>query len=161
MNILIIWIIVLLLNGASFAQIVPSTKESSIANISEDITNKANKGIPFYQFTLGKCYLYGRGTEKNYQKAVEWLEKAVAQNNPGAFNSIGVCYYYGYGVRQDYREAVKYFRRAAENGEEYAYLNLASCYLYGHGVSQDLKQAKELFFMAEQKGLFRDEKKSK
>jgi hypothetical protein len=74
---------------------------------------------------------------------------------------MGVCYYYGYGVKQDYREAVKYFRRAAENGEEYAYLNLASCYLYGHGVSQDLKQAKELFFMAEQKGLFRDEKKSK
>jgi len=71
MNILIIWILVLLLNVTSFAQIVPSTKESSIANISEDITNKANKGIPFYQFTLGKCYLYGRGTEKNYQKAVE------------------------------------------------------------------------------------------
>ena len=161
MNILIISIMVLLLNFTSFAQIVPSTKESSIANISEDITNKANKGIPFYQFTLGKCYLYGRGTEKNYEKAVEWLGKAVAQNNPGALNSMGVCYYYGYAVKQDYREAVKYFRRAAENGEEYAYLNLASCYLYGHGVSQDIKQAKELFFMAEQKGLFRDEKKPK
>ena len=141
----------------SFGQLVPATKVSSIANISDEIVSKAKQGLPFYQFTLGKCYLYGRGTKKDYKEAINWLEKAVAQNNSGAFNSIGFCYYYGYGVKQDYNEAVKYFRKASDFGEEYAYLNLGTCYLRGHGVNQDIKQANELFRLAEQKGLFRKE----
>ena len=150
-------LLLMCLVAKSFAQLVPSTKVSSIANISDEIIAKANQGVPFYQFTLGKCYLYGRGTNKNYEEAVKWLEKAIAQNNSGAFNSMGFCYYYGYGVKQSYDEAVKYFQKAADCGEEYAYLNLGACYLQGHGVNKDVNKANELFRMAEQKGLFRKE----
>ena len=138
-------------------QLVPAIQVSSATDISEEITSKANQGIPFYQATLAKCYLYGRGTAKNYDETIKWLKKAIDQNHWGAYNTLGFCYYYGYGVKQDYAKAAKNFQIAADHGEEWACLNLAVCYLRGNGVTQNTDKANELFYMAEKKGLFRKE----
>ena len=150
-----------LLISKSFGQLVPARQVSSVTNISEEIIAKANQGIPFYQATLAKCYFYGRGTKINYEESVKWLKKAMDQNHWDAYGFLGMCYYYGRGVKQDYTEAARLFQIAADHGYEWSSLNLAVCYQRGHGVEKNQDKANELFLMAEQKGLFRDEKKSK
>lgn len=147
--------LLIILVGTSFGQLIPSRKISTVANISDEIIKRANQGMPYYQFTLGKCYLYGRGTEKNYDEAVKWLKKAADQNNPGALNSLGICSFHGYGVKQDYDVAVSYFQKSADYGDAYGQFNLAVCYMQGKGVKNNVKKSEELFKMAEEKGLFR------
>ena len=136
-------------------QLTPAYQASSVTKISDEIISKANQGSPFYQFVLGKCYLYGRGTNKNYEEAVKWLEKSASQKNPGALNSLGICYYNGFGVRQDFEKAVEYFKSSSDYGDSWAFLNLAVCYEKGKGVKKDLKESQILFTQAEQRGLFR------
>ena len=39
----------------------------------------ASQGLAFGQYTLGMCYLYGKGVARNEKKAMEWLHKAAEQ----------------------------------------------------------------------------------
>lgn len=62
--------------------------------------------------------------EKNYNKAVEYYQKAAEQNHTSAQNKLGYMYYYGYGVEKNYTKAVEWYRKAAEQGNKTAQNNL-------------------------------------
>ena len=80
----------------------------------------AGQGNMDAQYSLGYCYEFGQGVEKDPKKAVKWYRKAAEQGEPCAQNNLGHCYYNGDGVEKSYEEAVKWYQRAANQGSERA-----------------------------------------
>ena len=71
-----------------------------------DLNNNAQ-----YQFDLGYDYFMGfSGKQKDYDKAFEWLKKAVIQGHETAHAYLGIMYYYGYGCSKDYKKAYAYLK---------------------------------------------------
>ena len=101
---------------------------------------------------LGEKYYNGDGVEKDYEKAVEYYEKAAELENAAAQNNLGLCYENGHGVLQDYKEAVKWYRKAAEQGNTVAQYNLGHCYANGIGVPRDYKEAVKWYRKAAEQG---------
>lgn len=60
----------------------------------------ADQNYAAAQLVLGFCYEYGKGVDKDAQKAVEWYRRAAAQNLSEAQCNLGVCYSYGNGVKK-------------------------------------------------------------
>ncbi len=52
-------------------------------------------------YLLGVSSFMGRGTEKNYEKAFEYFERAAKKGYEPAFFQQGLCYLYGCGVEVD------------------------------------------------------------
>lgn len=92
-----------------------------------EILRRAEAGDVFAQNELPDMYYYGIGTEKNVDKAVEWLEKAGANGFWRPLNKLGEMYYYGEGVPADEEKAAAYFEKAAALGYGDAEANLAMC----------------------------------
>jgi hypothetical protein len=70
---------------------------------------------------------------------VEWLEKAVKQNNPGAMSLMGVWFRSVHG--NDKKRAISLDRTAAELGWRISYNILGMMLKKGHGCAKDLGQA--------------------
>ena len=65
--------------------------EDEVKDIEKAIRNfeiAAANGNDFAEYQLGKIYLYGRNTEQDMQKALEWLEKAVSHGNQYALQLL-------------------------------------------------------------------------
>lgn len=60
--------------------------------------NQRNTEILSAQARQGHLFCHGKGVPKNYEQAVEWLNKAAYQQNAWAQNTLGWCYYKGLGV---------------------------------------------------------------
>ena len=103
----------------------------------EELLNEAveNKFVKSYcSYRVGKHYLYGMGTEIDYQKAYEYFEQS---DNPYAQYSLGVMYQRGLGVDQNNENAFDYFKQSATNGNVYGNYELARHYDYGIGCEKD------------------------
>lgn len=112
----------------------------------------AQMGNAAAQHSLGYCYQYGRGVERNLSKAVEYYRLAANQGySPAQFN-LGFCCYFGYGVAKDYFQAAEYFREAANQGNVSAQIWLAGCYYHGRGVPQSYTKAAEYYRLAANQG---------
>ena len=107
---------------------------------------------PDEQFALGERYYHGNGVEQNYQKALEWYERAASQGFEEAISSIGYMYSQGKGVRQNNEKAVEWYSKAANKGYAKGQFNLAVMYLDGRGVPKDIEKAKKLFASAAENG---------
>jgi TPR repeat protein len=65
----------------------------------EQVKYYVNNGCGEGQNSLGYCYQYGQGVDKDYKKAFEWYSKSANNNEcGGGQNSLGYCYQYGQGV---------------------------------------------------------------
>ena len=64
------------------------------------------------QQNLGALYQNGLGVEKDFQKAVLWHRKAVAQGNAVAQLNLGTMYMKGQGVDRNFGKAVELFEMA-------------------------------------------------
>ncbi|WP_162984147.1 tetratricopeptide repeat protein, partial [Helicobacter felis] len=60
----------------------------------------------------------GQGVPQDYQKAIEYYQKAADMGHAVAFLALGVLYENGQGVAQDYDKARRYFQKAVEIGDE-------------------------------------------
>ena len=56
----------------------------------EKWTQAAEQGNADAQYMLGDCYYSGVGVGKNVHKAVEWFEKAAAQEDDDALDTLYV-----------------------------------------------------------------------
>lgn len=74
----------------------------------------AKKGDIYEQSQLGHWYQTGSYVEKDFEKAVYWLEKAANKGEESAQHNLGNCYYYGEGVDQNYSIAIEWFEKAAK-----------------------------------------------
>ena len=63
-------------------------------------------------YALALAYI-GR---EDYDKAMEWYQRAAELGNLAAVYEIGVMYENGWGVAQDYDKAMEWYQRAAELG---------------------------------------------
>ncbi|MEY8339101.1 tetratricopeptide repeat protein [Lachnospiraceae bacterium 62-35] len=73
-------------------------------------------GSDFGVCYLGKCYFRGWGTQQDYGKARELLEK-VTWTNKEAFYMLGAIYGQGLGVPADIKKGVGYLLKAGDNIE--------------------------------------------
>ena len=102
------------------------------------------------QAELGRLYLYGTGTVKDYEKAIYWINKAANQKKSEAFHLLGKIYYYGYGVAKNQKTAFDYFTKAISinKNDSDSYYLIGYMYEYGQGVTQNYEKALEHYKIA-------------
>ena len=74
----------------------------------------AVNGLVEAQNHLGLMYQQGKGTAKNYEKAMYWYRLAAEQKYPHAEFNIGIMYQFGYGVNQDFEKSAKWYKLSAD-----------------------------------------------
>jgi hypothetical protein len=94
-----------------------------------DIAPKAKKMSSYFQYRIGKMYLYGCGTEKTPDIAFKWLEKSAVADNKYAQYMLGKMYFNGEYIPADYDKAEKYLSAAASANNRHAIYQLAKLYL--------------------------------
>ncbi len=134
--------------GWIYLETEDSAKNSGIANDNDLAQEYFEKSIPLNDpiasNNLGYMYMYGRGVDKDYAKAISLFEAAAEAGLPeGAFN-LGMAYYKGNGVKRNYTTAFGYFERAAQNNTlPIAWGQLAEMYRRGRGVERDRDLVRE------------------
>ncbi len=99
----------------------------------------------FYTY-VGRSYYEGRGCVQNYQKALEYFQKAIAiKENYEAYFALAEMYFEGEGVPQDYSKALAYYTKAlgGRYKRQEVFRRLSQIYEKGLGVEPDLKKAFE------------------
>lgn len=102
-----------------------------------------------YWFSLARIYYYDRYGHVDFEKAVFFLEKAVASVDGRAEVLLGKCYLLGEGVEQNYEKAFQLLLKGAllDYSGEAVYL-LGDMYLNGWYVEQDKPQAYQMYLRA-------------
>jgi hypothetical protein len=98
----------------------------------------AEGGCSWGQVEFGWYFGYAKFVEEDEKAYVEWLEKAVSQNNPRAMDWLGDWFC---DEVDDKEKAVLYFRDAAELGWKRSMSWLANMLRKGEGCEKDLRQA--------------------
>ncbi|HNQ77039.1 MAG TPA: tetratricopeptide repeat protein [Acidobacteriota bacterium] len=73
---------------------------------------------------VGKAYLEGAGTAKDFSKAFLWTKKAAEAGDVASENMLGVLYHNGQGTEKNVEEAKKWWLLAANQGSKEAKQNL-------------------------------------
>ncbi len=107
----------------------------------------ANQGKSLSQANIGWAYLSGRvDGEPNIEKALAFLESAMAGGYPSAFGSMAVAYTYGLGVERDLDKAVSLARKAfEEGGRNRDGMILAEAILHRDEDKADMSEVKSLY----------------
>ena len=99
------------------------------------------------------CYHDGSGTEKDMEKAMQYLNRAVAGEYADACFLKGVYFYHGEaGLEKDRGKAVQLWEIAANKGQSRAAEYLGTCYRDGDGVEVNAAKALEWFEKAKDLG---------
>jgi len=87
--------------------------------------------------------------QKNFEKAMSWLYKALDQELPHAQCAYGYFHTHGEGgLPKDEQLGFVWFSKSAEQGYPTAYNNLGDLYKRGKGVDKDPQKAFQLFKLA-------------
>lgn len=65
-------------------------------------------------------YINGKGTEKNFKKAVELYEKPASRGDASALFQLAKMYETGHGVSVDYLKAHQLYKLSEQSGNYYA-----------------------------------------
>ena len=103
---------------------------------------------PYFQYRIGKMYLYGIGTDKGPDTAFKWLEKSAMADNKYAQHTLGNMYCYGIGTEKNLSKAFDFYSKASRKGMPYSDYALAQMYYYGNGIEQSEKLAQEYYSKA-------------
>ncbi len=114
---------------------------------SDYLIKAAVKGDANAQFELGRLFYI----KKQYDLAVENLQKSADQGDHYAQTLLGDCYINGNGVKKNAEEAVKYYRKAALQGNTDSQYQLGLCYYNGDGIEKDYNLAYTWFDKAAKK----------
>lgn len=112
----------------------------------------AQSGSPSAIVNLGKCHLYGIGTNENPSEAARCFEKAAQTGNVEAIHLMGNSYFYGLGNPKNFEIAVDYYTKAAKLNYAPSLYSLGECYEFGKGVKQNVQKAKKFYTEAANKG---------
>lgn len=146
------------------------------SNLFKDKLNEAGNGDSEAQYDVGTMYQNGRGVAPDRNKAVEWYQKAAAQNNTRAASrlklmtenearfgktlaqagkgdaeslyDLGNMYMMGVGADINYGKAIQAFEQSANQGNDKAAYKLGLMYYEGTGVGSNSKLALKWFSMA-------------
>lgn len=97
----------------------------------------AEQGNQGAQCSLSNLLSTGEGIDRDYEAAIYWAKKAIAQGNASAAFNLGTIY-------RDQNKpamALRCYKRAALMGDDDSLLQIGLCYLFGYGTKQDLRKA--------------------
>jgi uncharacterized protein len=103
-------------------------------------------------FHLGNIYYSGLGRPRDYNKALDYFEKASEGGIPNAAYNIALMYYRGIGVKKDFKKSIIWFKKAASKSVIHAFNKLGVIYLKGQGVKQNYNIAVKWFKFAQGDG---------
>ena len=86
----------------------------------QTLENASKLGDTGADAMLGNMYLNGIHFKKDYKKALVYIQKAVADDDPQALTDLAICYENSYGVARDMNKAIEFYKRGAAQGNEYA-----------------------------------------
>lgn len=139
--------------------IIVCTLGSSLSNAkdyftfeqTEAIAKSAESGSAEAQHIIGLNFYYGvHGYEVDYSKAIQFFQKAAAQNHAKAYNMLAVSYLNGHGVPESAEISTQMYKKSADLGDITGILMLGSAYRTGFGVEKNLNKAFELINIAAQ-----------
>jgi len=97
----------------------------------------AEQGNSTAQVAISNLLSTGDGIARDYESAISWAKKAIAQGEAsGAFN-LGTIY----RDQGKPEMAFRCYRRAASMGDNDSLLQVGLCYLFGIGTKQDFGEA--------------------
>lgn len=99
-----------------------------------DVKSAAGRGDAAAQCQMGLFYMNGLCVDQDDDAAVEWLEKAAAQNCAQAQYNLGI-YYAKFSDEKACQQAVKWLNEAAKHNYADAQFNLAKLYLNPHHIA--------------------------
>lgn len=95
------------------------------------------------KYILSTMYFFGKGTEKDFDKALTLLEDLASKDHVKALLILVELYSNGKEIPTDYKKAYYYCEKAAQQNEPKAQVGLASLLISGAGVEKNYKQAEE------------------
>jgi len=143
--------------GAIEAMIIIAQSElakavlTDMPEIEKILTTLAEEEMKDAYRPLGFMCFHGIGIDKDYPKAMKWLEK-VADTNAGIPGMIGHMYLNALVSERDESAALDWFRKGAEKGDVSAQFYLASMYRVGTGVVKNYEMAIKWFEKASDQG---------
>ena len=87
----------------------------------------AGNGSRLGQLQLANCYMNSVGTNQDYAKAFELLQRSAEQGEPQAYLQLCALSFMGRGVEVNYEEAQRWGKKAAEAGIDKGYLFVFFC----------------------------------
>jgi TPR repeat protein len=94
----------------------------------------------YAMYYLGCYYLERPGLEKDYKKALRYLNKGADLKNGESINKLGECYLNGWGVVQDKTMAFNLFNNAADLENKDAFVNIGNCFFQRRRNKRRLQQ---------------------
>lgn len=128
-------------------ELIPKDESKAVKYLKKSVELGSNRGL----FTLGRCYLYGRGTEVDLEKGHEYLQKALNKGCKEAMEEKADCYLKGLGVPKNVKSAIVLLKIAEKKGSVYALRRLGECYFTEIGLKKDLKLAYKYFSLGAEK----------
>ena len=104
------------------------------------LTESADKHFAPAQYILGKLLYRGEIIPQDSERAVGYLERAAAQDDPYAAYLSGKILLTEDSVK-DVLRAIRNFEIAAKNGNDFAEYQLGKLYLYGKETERDYSKA--------------------
>lgn len=100
-------------------------RNGAIVSEENDIGKTAAKAAGY----LGRMYLRGEGVEQNFDKALVWFTRGIANGDALCQYEMGLMYLHGIGLRKDVMLAADYFRQAANQDFASAQVHLGQLFL--------------------------------
>lgn len=103
---------------------------------------------------LGDCYMFGKGTRKNYTQALSTYHKAAEEGSVDAMFMIGLCFQGGYGQRKSYQQAAEWYKKSLKDTNNPEALNCLGL-IYeegGYGIQKDEDKALYYYKQAAEQG---------
>ena len=113
------------------------------ASAVEYYTKAAEIGNLASMNSLGVCYGFAKGVEKNPDKSLQWYTKAAEGGYGNAMLNLGMMYQNGWGIDTNLELAREWYEKAAEHNVPRAFIRLSLMYANGSGVEQDQAKADE------------------
>lgn len=112
----------------------------------ETLLPLAEDGNDKAQFYVGVMYEFGKGVQKDIQKAKYWYADGAKEGNPSSqYNLARVYQKLGKKENNAYHNAKRWYTKAGIGGIGEAYNNLGYMYLEGEGIQQSKVKAFNYF----------------
>ncbi|HEY3856111.1 MAG TPA: tetratricopeptide repeat protein [Verrucomicrobiae bacterium] len=97
----------------------------------------AEQGNASAQVALSNLLSTGDGISRNYESAINWAKKAIAQGHASAAFNLGTIY----RDQNKPKMPLWWYKQAASMGDNDALLQIGLCYLFGLGTKADAGEA--------------------
>ena len=119
----------------------------------QECLDKAKAGDPRAQYDIGVLLFRGTlGGLRNFEKSVEWLQRAADQGYANAQAALGEKYVFGLGVPQDKEKGRRLLDQAVRENSAEGYFRLGALLYAGRHLPEDKERGRKLIAKAAEQG---------